>query len=603
MEDEHMEAFELRNLIEDVKAGRVSRRRFVHTMVGLGLTAPLAAQMLASAGLAHGQARGTYPGTKRGGGGQLKVLWWQAATLLNPHFAVGTKDQDGSRIFYEPLGAFDPDGNIVPILAAEVPSVQAGTLAKDGRQVTWRLKKNVAWHDGKPFTADDVVFNWEYASDPATAATTIGAYKDIEKIDKVDSHTVRLTFKKPMPFWAEAFCGPRGMIVPKHLFEAYKGAKSREAPTNLKPVGTGPYRFVDFKPGDSVRAELNTTYHMANRPFFDTLEMKGGGDAASAARAVLQAGEYDFAWNMQVADDVLKRMEQGGRGKVDIAQAGNIEHIQCNQTDPWTEVEGERSSVKTKHPFLAEPAVRQALNLLVDRAPIQEEIYGRLGQSTANFLNAPARFRSQNMKWEFNVDKANQILEQAGWKRGADGIRAKDGKKLKLVYQTSTNPERQKTQQIVKQAAAKAGIEIELKSVLAGVYFSSDVANPDTYTKFYTDIQMYTTTMGAPDPQTFMEQFTSWEISSKANKWQGRNVTRWHTEDYDKLFRAAESELDPVKRAALFVRMNDLVIQNTVVIPVLWRMVISAVSNKLKGTDITGWDSNFWNLPNWYREA
>jgi len=603
MEDEDMNELELRTRIEAVKAGRLSRRRFVQTMVGLGLTAPLAAQMLASAGVAHAQARGTYPGTRRGGGGELKVLWWQAATLLNPHFAVGTKDQDGSRIFYEPLAAFDPDGNLVPILAAEVPSVQAGTLSKDGRQVTWRLKKNVAWHDGKPFTADDVVFNWEYASDPATAATTIGAYKDIEKIDKLDSHTIRLNFKKTMPFWAEAFCGPRGQVVPKHLFEAYKGAKSREAPTNLKPIGTGPYRFVDFKPGDTVRGELNPNYHIPNRPFFDTLEMKGGGDAASAARAVLQTGEFDFAWNMQVADEILKRMEQGGRGKVDIAQAGNIEHIQCNQTDPWTEVEGERSSRKTKHPFLVDPAVRQALNLLVDRASIQEEIYGRLGQSSANFLNAPARFRSQNMKWEFNVDKANQILESAGWRRGSDGTRAKDGKKLKMVYQTSTNPERQKTQQIVKQAAAKGGIDIELKSVLAGVYFSSDVANPDTYTKFYTDIQMYTTTMGAPDPQTFMEQFTSWELSSKANKWQGRNITRWHSEDYDKLFRGAESELDPVKRAALFVRMNDMVIQNTVVIPVLWRMVISAVSNKLKNTDISGWDSNFWNLANWHREA
>ena len=598
-----MDELELRTLIEEVKAGRLSRRRFVQGMVGLGLTAPVAAQMLVSAGVAQAQVRGTYPGTKRGGGGQLKVLWWQAATLLNPHFAVGTKDQDGSRIFYEPLAAFDPDGNLVPILAAEVPSVQAGTLSKDGRQVTWRLKKNVTWHDGKPFTADDVIFNWEYASDPAAAATTIGAYKDIEKIDKLDSHTVRLNFKKPMPFWAEAFCGPRGQVVPKHLFEAYKGAKSREAPTNLKPVGTGPYRFVDFKPGDSVRGELNPNYHMPNRPFFDALEMKGGGDAASAARAVLQTGEFDFAWNMQVADEILKRMEQGGRGKVDIAQAGNIEHVQCNQTDPWTEVEGERSSLKTKHPFLVDPAVRQAINLLVDRASVQEQIYGRLGQSTANFLNAPSRFRSQSLKWEFNVDKANHILESAGWKRGPDGIRAKDGKKLKMVYQTSTNPERQKTQQIVKQAAAKAGIDIELKSVLAGVYFSSDVANPDTYSKFYTDIQMYTTTMGAPDPQTFMEQFTSWEIASKANKWQGRNITRWHTDEYDKLFRGAESELDLVKRASLFIRMNDLVIQNTVVVPVLWRMVISAVSNKLKSTDASGWDSNFWNLANWYREA
>src|SRR5262249_39282355 len=162
----------------------------------------------------------------------------------------------------------------------------------------------------------------------------------------------------------------------------------------------------------------------------------------------------------------------------------------------------------------------------------------------------------------------------AGWKRGPDGIRAKDGKRLKMVFQTATNAPRQKTQAIVKQAAAKAGIDMELKSVLSSVYFSSDVANPDTYSHFSTDIQMYTTPMGPPDPQTFMEQFTSWETASKENKWQGRNITRWRSEEYDKLWRAGEAELDPVKRAALFIRMNDMVIQNVVVIPVLWRSVI-----------------------------
>jgi peptide/nickel transport system substrate-binding protein len=598
-----MDERELRALIDDVKAGRLSRRDFVQGMIALGLTAPMAVQMLASAGVAAAQPRSTFTPTRRGGGGLLKVLWWQAPTLLNPHFAVGTKDQDGSRIFYEPLAAFDPDGNLIPILAHEIPTVANGGLARDGKSVTWRLKRDVAWHDGKPFTADDVVFNWEYASDPATAATTIGTFKDIAKVDKIDSHTVRITFKDPTPFWAEPFCGTRGQIVPKHLFDQFRGAKSREAPTNLKPVGTGPYKFVDFKPGDIVRAQINPAYHMPNRPFFDQLEMKGGGDAVSAARAVIQTGEFDFAWNMQVEDEILRRMEQGGKGKVDIAVAGNIEHVQCNQTDPWKDVDGERSSLKTSHPFLTDPAVRQALNLLVDRGSIQEQIYGRLGQTSANFLNAPSRYYSKNTKWEFNVDKANQVLEAAGWKRGPDGIRAKDGKKLKMVFQTSINAPRQKTQAIVKQAAAKAGIEIEIKSVVASVYFSSDVANPDTYTKFYTDIQMYTTTMGAPDPQTFMNQFTTAELATKDNKWQGRNIPRWRNEEYDKLFKAAESELDPVKRAALFIKMNDLVIQNVVVIPVLWRSVISAVSLKLKGTEISGWDSNFWNLANWHREA
>src|SRR5204863_177249 len=184
------------------------------------------------------------------------------------------------------------------------------------------------------------------------------------------------------------------MIIPRHVFGPYKGAKSREAPANLKPIGTGPYRFVDFKPGDVVRGELFPGYHVPNRPFFDSIEMKGGGDAVSAARAVLQTGEYDYAWNLQVEDDILKRLEAGGKGRVNIVRGGAIEHILINFTDPWTEVDGERSSVKTKHPSLTDPAVREALELLTDRRSIQEHIYGRTGIATGNFLNEPPRFRS-----------------------------------------------------------------------------------------------------------------------------------------------------------------------------------------------------------------
>ena len=597
-----MNEHDIRQLIGDVKSGRLSRRAFVQTMVTLGLTAPMAAQMLASAGVAQAQSKGpAFTPSKRGGGGPLKVLWWQAPTLLNPHFATGTKDQDAARIFYEPLAAFDPDGNVIPVLAERTPTIDNGDLAKDGLSVTWRLKKNVQWHDGKPFTADDVVFNWEYAADPATAAVTIGSYRDLARVDKVDSHTVKVVFKKPTPFWYDAFCGNRGQLIPKHLFEAYKGGKSREAPANIKPVGTGPFRFVDFKPGDTVRGEINPNYHVANRPFFDTIEMKGGGDAVSAARAVLQTGEYDYAWNLQVEDDILKRLEQGGKGRVEIWQTGNPEHIQCNFTDPGKEVDGERASLKTTHPVLSDPAVRQALALLLDRSAIHEEIYGRGGFTSANFLNAPGRYRSNAMKWEFSVDKANGVLDAAGWKRGGDGIRAKDGKRIKLLYQTSTNAPRQKTQQILKQACAKAGIELELKHVVASVYFASDAANPDTYSHFYSDIQMYNTTMGAPDPQIFMEQFTSWQAASKENKWSGRNITRFRNEECDKLWKAAENEMDPAKRAAAFIRMNDIVVSNNVVITVVVRNGVSGANLRLRGMDLTAWDSTLWRLPFWHK--
>ncbi|HYX04542.1 MAG TPA: peptide ABC transporter substrate-binding protein [Reyranella sp.] len=592
---------ELRRLIGSVKAGRLSRRGFVQRMAAVGLTAPMATQLLALGGVAMAQSRPSYKPTKRGGGGLLKVLWWQGATLLNPHFAVGTKDQDGSRFFYEPLAGWDADGNLVPVLASSIPGREDGTLAPDGKSVTWRLKQGVTWHDGKPFTADDVVFNWQYANNPATAATTSAVYKDV-KAEKVDDYTVKVLFDKPTPFWALAFVGAQGMIIPKHLFADYVGDKSRDAPTNLKPIGTGPYKFKDFKPGDLVAGVINTDYHQDNRPYFDAIEMKGGGDAVSAARAVLQTGEFDFAWNMQVEDEILQRLEKGGKGRVIISHGSSVEHIQLNNTDPWTEVDGERSSLKTKHPTLSDPAVRQALSLLVDKDSVEKFIYGRTGTATANFINNPEKFRSKTTKYEFNIDKANEILEKAGWKKGSDGIREKDGKKLKYLYQTSINQPRQKTQAIVKQACQKAGIDIEVKAVTASVFFSSDVANPDTYPHFYSDLQMYTNGPQQPDPEVYLRQFLSEQVATKANKWQGRNITRWQNKEFDEIHKAAQVELDPLKRAAMFIKLNDMVVNGRVVIPVVARPGVAALNNRLV-CELSGWDNNTWNLANWYREG
>jgi len=596
-----MNESEIRGLIDQVRDNGISRKQFIRHMIGAGLTVPMAAQMLLTSGLAQAQTASNYKPTKRGGGGALKVLWWQGATLLQPHFASGTKDQEGSRIFYEPLGAWDADGNLVTILAAEVPSLANGGVSRDGKSITWKLKRNVQWHDGVAFTADDVVFTAAYAADPATSAYTSGSYKDV-KVTKVDSHTVKVEYQKPSPFWADPFVSAAGMIIPKHIFESFKGATSRDAPANLKPVGTGPYKFVDFKPGDMLRGAINTSYHEANRPYFDTIEMKGGGDAVSAARAVLQTGEYDYAWNLQVEDELLIRLEQGGKGKTSIVPGGNIEFIQLNMTDPWTETDGERSHPKSKHPILSEFAVRQAISLCVDRDGVQKFIYGRTGIATANFLNNPQRFVSKNTKFEFNPDKAAQVLEAAGWRKGADGIREKGGKKLKLVFQTSINGPRQKTQQIIKQAAQKAGIDMELKAVPASVYFSSDPANPDTYTKLFADMQMFTTTMPQPDPEVFMNQYLSTEFASKANKWLGRNSTRYSNPEYDKAYLAAQSEMDPAKRAALFVRMNDMPINDIVIIPVVYRPRTSAAVNNLVAP-LSGWDNDLWLLKDWYKTS
>jgi peptide/nickel transport system substrate-binding protein len=592
-QDTEEEMMALAALIEDVRRGALSRRAFVRAAAALGLAAPLAQQLLPPAA-AQEPARTP---ARRGGGGALRALWWQAATILNPHLTSGLKDIDGARLCYEPLASFDAGGALVPVLAREIPTVDNGGIARDGLSALWRLKRNVVWQDGQPFTAGDVAFTWEYAADPATTATTLGAWDRVEKVERVDTHTARIVFKRPTPYWAEV---GTSSILPRHVFQPWTGAKAREAPANLKPVGTGPYRIVDFRPGDLIRAELNPHYHVANRPFFDAIEVKGGGDAVSAARAVLQTGEYDKAWNHQVEDDVLQRLERGGKGRIATVFGGAIEHILVNQSDPWTDVDGERGSAKSVHPVLTDPAVRQALKLLVDRAAIQREIYGRAAVATGAFVNEPARFRSPNAAWEFSVEKAAQALEAAGWRPGPDGIRARNGVRLKLVFQTSVNGPRQKTQAIVKRAAARAGVDVEIRAIAGSTFFSSDPGNTDTAARFQADLQMYTVS-ASPDPEGLLRLFTSAEIAARANKWQRRNVTRFRSDEYDRTFRAAEVELDPAKRAALLIRLNDMLVQQAIVVPVVARGQVAAVSSRLKDVALSGWEPDFWRVAYWRR--
>ena len=152
----------------------------------------MAIEMLAWSGLAAAQSAAQslppYKPTKRGGGGPLRPpLWWQAPTLLNPHFGrrpEGHRRVQASSTSRWPPGT--PTANLIPILATEIPSLQNGGVARDGMSVTWKLKRNVNWHDGKPFTADDVVFTWEYVSDPATAAVSSGVYKEVRRVEKVE---------------------------------------------------------------------------------------------------------------------------------------------------------------------------------------------------------------------------------------------------------------------------------------------------------------------------------------------------------------------------------------------------------------------------------
>jgi len=609
-------------LVEDFNAGRISRRRLVLTLLGAGLGAPVIAAVLSACGskapsssssssapagtsTAREQGRqeqAAFQPTKRGGGGTLRLLWWQAAVHANNHTSTGTKENDASRLFTEPLAAWDPDTQLFPVLAAEAPSLENGAVSPDGLSVVWKLKQGVTWHDGQPFTAEDVAFTYAYTVDPATATTSRGSYTNIDKLEAVDKYTVKLTFKEPTPLWNVAFVGNGGHIFPKHLIEQYTGAESRNSPYNLRPVGTGPYTIVDFRPGDVVLADINPNYHVPNRPFFDKVELKGGGDAPAAARSVLQTGEADYAWNMQVEPDILADLEKNGVGRVILNRPGSgSEHLQINFTDPNVEIDGERSSLKAPHPFFTDLKVRQAVALSINRKLIAEELYGSGGDAAVYMVSNPTRFMPENGTFEFDLQKANALLDEAGWRKGGDGVRTKDGKRLKVLFQTSVSSVRQKTQAIIKKDLESIGFEVELKSVIADVFFSNDAGNPDTLNHFTADIQMYNTGPGA-DPQTWWQIAYSTEVATKANKYAGRNKPRYQNPAFDQLWDQARVQLDPVKRAELLKQMNQVVIDDVVFIPIINVNGRGAAKNNLKGVNLSTFDSTLWNLPFWYRE-
>jgi peptide/nickel transport system substrate-binding protein len=534
----------------------------------------------------------------------LRLLYWQAPTILNPHLSTGFKDAEASRITLEPLATFDKTGKLIPFLAAEIPTVENGGVAKDGKSVTWKLKQGIKWSDGKPFTAADVAFTYKYITNPKVGATTAGTYENVKNIEVIDDYTVRLNFKKVTPAWFIVFVGSEGIILPRHVYENYQGEKAREAPANLQPVGTGPYRVVNFKPGDVVVYEPNPYFREVDKLGFKRIELKGGGDATSAARAVLQTGEADYAYNLQVEAPVLKQLEAGGKGKVISSFGSLVEQILFNQSNPnKATAAGERSSIKFPHPFFKDQKIREAFTLAVDRDTIAQQLYNITGKATSNFLVSPAEYNSPNTKYEFNSEKAAKLLDEGGWKdTNGNGIRDKDGVEMQVVFQTSVNPLRQKTQEIIKQSLQGIGIGVELKSIDASIFFSSDPANNDTVEHFYGDLQMFTTGNTNPDPGSYLQNFTCTEIPQKANNWSGNNYGRYCNAEYDKLWQRSLQELNAEARQQLFIKMNDMLVNDAVGIPLVHRADVAAISNNLIGFNLTPWDRNTWNIKDWQRK-
>jgi peptide/nickel transport system substrate-binding protein len=549
-------------------------------------------------------------------GDSLRLLLWQAPTTLNPHLSIGTKDQLASRIVYEPLASFDAEGVLVPFLAAEIPSLEGGGVAADGRSVTWKLKPDVRWADGEPFTADDVVFTYAYLSNPEVGATTRGSYQMVDRVEAIDDHTVEVHFSTVNPAWAVPFMGPSGMILPRHIFEPYDGANAKEAPANRLAVGTGPYRVATFKEedflaiGDDVVSmirvdfEPNPYYREPDKPYFARVELRGGGDPETAAKAVFEAGTVDYAYNMQIDRAELKALEALGHARLVAAPPVSVERIMLNFSDPHHATEaGERASVDLPHPILSDPLVRRALALAIDRAAIAA-LYEPIGAVANNLVISPKTYASPHTTWSYDLEAAAALLDEAGWiDSDGDGVRDKDGVALRLEFQTSINPIRQKTQEIVRSALASIGVAIEPRIVDASIFFGPVSESTNTIRHFFSDLQMYSSNNDNPEPDDYLRRWICDEAAQQANQWSAANRARYCNPAYDDLYRRLGATLDPQQRRDLVIAMNDLLIEDVALIPLVERPIAFGLSNQIVlGRDPTPWDLDFWDLADWRRQ-
>lgn len=539
----------------------------------------------------------------------VNILFWQAASHMNPYLGNGTKEFEAAALTLEPLARYDPDGIMVPWLVDEIPTVANGGVSEDLTSITWTLSEGILWSDGTPLTSADVVFSGEFCMHPDTGCTVLDQFANVTSIEAVDERTVRISFDVAKPFPYGPFVGYLTPIIQKAQFEDCIGAGSLECQESFTPIGTGAYMVTDFRTNDVITYAANPNYRVEGQPAFGRAVFKGGGDAESAARAVLETGEADYAWNLQISPAVLSAMESAGQGTVIVGFSTNVERLLLNHTNPDPMLDSDTRSVwmadgSNGHPFLQVDAIWMAMSKAIDRNVIAGQLYGSGGVAICNILPGPPIYASANNDscLEPDIDAANAMLDEAGvMDSDDDGVREYMGIPLKVSYQTSTNAVRQNTQALIKQWWGEIGIETELRNIDAAVFFGGDISSPDTYSKFYTDIEMYTNGSSGTDPETYMSGWHSNQITHPDNSWNGNNVVRWYNEDYDVLLDEMAQTAVLEDRAALAIQMNDLLVQSGAVIPLVYRGSVSAHHNSIQGVEMNAWDSELWNVASWTR--
>lgn len=489
--------------------------------------------------------------------GKLHLFFTEAPVTLNPHLSDRPQDLAAARIVYEPLASYDASGQLVPFLAADIPSRQNGAISPDGRRVIWTLKPGVMWADGRPFTAADVVFTYHYIIYSPSAAHA-KAYSQIQGVEALDDRSVKVTFKSSQANWQLPFVGADGMILPRHIFAPYIGAAANEADVNLQGAGTGPYRAVNFTSEDvlllddqvtattKVIYEPNPYFRERDKPAFSVVELQAGGDSMIAAKAA-DAGLTDFAWNLADNPLALKLLDKE-ESHAGIRSNSWVEGLTLAFQDT---IRGGRGAANALPTASVDWRLRQALLHSIDRDAILD-IYRDAGHTTVTESIWQQPTGSEN---PFDLSRSKQLLVEAGWVDvDGDGQRERAGLPLAVFLPSSNDPMQQK---ILKSIAANL--------TSAGVAIGPTLSRTEAFF----------------GPLTGRD---AWDLPPSAL-----------SVEIDKL-----PEKTLYQPASFPAATDDP--SSTVIVPLVMFNESAGVNKSLSGVVLNPWDSPLWNIKDWHRK-
>jgi peptide/nickel transport system substrate-binding protein len=551
--------------------GTLSRRDLLKAAAATGGLA--AAGLLSPHSSRAAQPTTPAPAVQPQRGGQIIIGVSQETQNFNPLMPVTEPMRGVQMCIYDSLWRIDPDGNFIPNLAAEIPTQSNGGISRDGTAFTIKLRKDAKWHDGQPFTAKDVVGNWQTLMNPkVTAYSTVGL-DQIESMTAADDFTVRFKLKQPyapmLVILSDMF------ITPQHIVSKSPDINKDEFNTK-RPVGTGPFKFVRWAPGDHIALEANKAYHGPG-PYLDRLLVKYIPDM-NVLFTQLKTGEIDMTGYQGIPVDLFPEAKTLPNIKVFATTTNLYEAVAQNFFLP----------------IFQDKRVRQALYYGMDKKPIIEKIF--LGLMIESETYIPPQSWAFNPKvkgaHKYDPEKAKQLLEQAGWKVGSDGIRVKDGKRLSFENAcTAGNKQREQVQQLLQQQWRQIGVELTISNKPAAVLFG----------EFYRMSKFETILIGmlyASDPEHSFRQHSRY-IPAKGGT--GRNSNAYENPKVDQLLEAGVREMDREKRKPIYYELQEILVDDLPFLPIYHYVMPRGIKSNIQGyRPNTLMQDDSWNANEWW---